>query len=113
LQPHIRRFKSTVGCTINPTRPGQVHVHFLDIIGRIDEATKCLDENRPGDLFFRHIPTFMTPFLRLEAALNDAHWVEKVRKSSRLSGHSITGRFFLLPERHGVEADLVRVLADE
>jgi hypothetical protein len=36
-----------------------------------------------------------------------------VRKASRLSGNSITGRFFLLPEKEGVECDMASELADE
>jgi hypothetical protein len=113
LRPYIRRFKSEAGCTIDPKNPGQVGVPFPDIIKRIREAGDCIAKNKTDQLFDPMKPCFMTSFFNLARALEQAGWKEKVRKSSRLSGNSITGRFFLLPDKPGVEADLASELADE
>jgi hypothetical protein len=111
LQPYIRRFKSTAGCTIDPTNPGDVWVRFPEINKRIDEACSYMALNQTQKLFDPRHPSFMTPFLNLARALHDADWHDKVRKSSRLSGNSITGRFFMLPRDAGTEADLAEELA--
>jgi hypothetical protein len=113
LRPYIRRFKSEAGCTLDPAKPGWVGVPFRDIIKRITEAGDCIAKNKTGQLFNPMIPNFMTPFFNLARALDEAGWTEKVRKSSRLSGNSITGRFFLLPEKEGVECDMASELADQ
>jgi hypothetical protein len=113
LRPYIRRFKSEAGCTIDPKKPGQVGVPFPDIINRIKEAGDCIATNTTDRLFDPTKPSFMTSFFNLARALAEAGWQEKVRKSSRLSGNSITGRYFLLPERDGVECDMASELADE
>jgi hypothetical protein len=55
----------------------------------------------------------VTAFLNLATALDEAGWVERVRKSSRLSGNAIAGRLFILPRETGIEAEVVGVLADE
>jgi hypothetical protein len=113
LRPYIRRFKSEAGCTLDPANPGRVGVPFPDIIKRITEAGDCIARNTTGQLFNPMNPSFMTPFFDLARALDGAGWNEKVRKSSRLSGNSITSRFFLLPEKEGVETEMAGELADE
>jgi hypothetical protein len=90
-------------CTIDPTRPGQVRVQFSNVIELIDAAATCFDMNDTRQLFDAGNSAFMTAFLELEQALRDADWVDKVRKSSRLSGHSITSRLLLLPETRGLK----------
>jgi hypothetical protein len=113
LHPYIRRFKSEAGYTTDPSRPGPVAVPFPNMVERIDDACSCLAHNQSYKLSAADTPSFMTPFMELSTALSGAGWIERVRKSSRLPGSSITGCFFLIPQEAGPETPIVDVLGDE
>jgi hypothetical protein len=100
IRPYIRRFRNEAGCTLGPGRQGRISVDFTAFADFVLQAVGMLRNNERQELLSLDV-TILTPFQVLSDELAKCKYVEKIRKASDFSGHSITGRFIWLHGPNG------------
>jgi hypothetical protein len=104
--PSLRRFNTTSGCTVDDSETGLIDIDFQRTI-RVIDCIEHLFRRPPDELAFPREMDLVSCFPDLATKLKEVGYDDKIPRSTRLSGSSITSRLYFAPniEQNRIEND--------